>query len=105
MRRYGFLSKEGVYEALNKLRAAFLAAKDGSQVEEVIMGILTHDERIKIGRRIQTARMLADGRTYDEIMDELKVGRSTISLVERQLRDHPLAYELIPHTTSLRCGI
>lgn len=94
MRRYNFLTKDGVYEALNKLRSAFLAAKDGSQVEEIIMGVLTHDERMKIGRRIQVAQMLMNGATYDEIMDELKIGRSTIGWVERQVAEHPLAYEL-----------
>lgn len=95
MRRYNFLTKDRVYEALNKLRAAFLAAKTGVQVEEIIMGVLTHDERMKMGRRIQVAQMLGSGATYDEIMDELKIGRSTISLVERQLAEHPSAYELI----------
>lgn len=95
MRRYNFLTKDGVYEALNKLRAAFLAAKNGSQVEEIIMGVLTYDERMKIGRRIQVAQMLMSGATYDEIMDELKIGRSTIGLVERQLTEHPSAYELV----------
>lgn len=95
MHRYGFLTKEGVYEALNKLRAAFLAAKDGHQVEEIILGVLTHDERMKIGRRIQIAGMLAAGATYDEIMDSLKIGKSTIGLVEKGLREHSLAYKLI----------
>ncbi len=95
MRRYNFLTKEDVYEALNRLRAAFLAAKDGHQVEEIIMSVLTHDERMKVGRRIQAAEMLANGATYEEVTGLLKVGRSTIGLVERSLREHPSAYELI----------
>ena len=95
MRRYNFLTKDGVYGALNKLRAAFLAAKTGSEVEEIIMGSLTHDERMKIGRRIQIAQMLMSGATYDEIMSGLKIGRATIGFVEKQLTDHPLAYKLI----------
>ncbi|MEX0587269.1 MAG: Trp family transcriptional regulator [Patescibacteria group bacterium] len=95
MRRYNFLTKEGVYEALNRLRAAFLAAKDGHQVEDIIMSVLTHDERMKVGRRIQAAEMLATGATYEEVMDSLKIGRSTISFVERGLADHPSAFKLV----------
>ena len=40
MRRYGFLTKTDTYEALNRLRDAFLAAKDGNEVNEIINGIL-----------------------------------------------------------------
>lgn len=95
MRRYEFLTKEGVYEALNKLRAAFLAAKDGHQVEEIIMGVLTHDERMKIGRRVQIAKLLRAGWTQAEIAEELKVGFPTISLVARKLQERPGCYDLI----------
>lgn len=95
MRRYKFLAKEGFYQALNKLRAAFLAAKDGTEVEEIIKGILTSDERVKIGRRIQIAQMLQDGRTYEEIKDALKVGLTTINTVEKQTRAHPQGFALI----------
>ena len=99
-RRYKFLTKDFVYEALNKLRSAFLAAKDGNEVEEIIMGVLTHDERMKLGRRIQTARMLEKGFTYFEIADELKVGFSTIRMVDEKRSKYPVCYELMtssPH--------
>lgn len=95
MRRYKFLAKESVYEALNKLRAAFLAAKDGNEVEEIIKGLLTSDERIKIGRRILIAQGIKEGFTYDEIKDELKVGKTTILMVDGKLRSNPLCFELI----------
>ena len=95
MRRYSFLEKESVYEALNKLRAAFLAAKNGSEVEEIIMGILTHDERMKIGRRLQISQMLQKDISYQEIKNLLKVGSTTIVQVDKLLDTHPLCYELI----------
>jgi len=95
MRRYGFLEKESVYEALNKLRAAFLAARDGAEVEEIIMGILTHDERMKIGRRIQIAQMLQNELSYQEIKDNLNVGFATIGLVDKLITNHSIAYKLI----------
>lgn len=95
MRRYSFLSKEAAYEALNRLRSAFLAAKDGDDVEEIIRGVLTSDERFKIGRRIQIAQLLRSGVSYEDIRSELKVGFTTINFVDRNLRDHPQAYDLV----------
>jgi len=94
-RRYRFLTKGSLHDALNKLRLAFLAAKDGNEVNEIILGVLTQDERIKIGRRIQIAEMLNKGYTYYQIRDELKVGPTTIALVERKMNEHQLCYELI----------
>jgi uncharacterized protein YerC len=95
MRRYGFLEKESVYDALNKLRAAFLAARNGTEVNEIIMGILTHDERMKIGRRIQISQMLEAGLSYLEIRDNLKVGLATIGQVDKLSDSHPECYKLI----------
>jgi uncharacterized protein YerC len=95
MRRYRKISKESVYDALNKLRNAFLAAKNGEDVEEIIRGILTHDERMKIGRRIQIANLLQEGKTHDEILEELKVGRSTICAVEKFMDNYPNCFALI----------
>lgn len=94
-RRYQFLPKDYVLNALNKLRVAFLAAKNGSDVEDIIKGVLTYDERLKVGRRIEIAQMLEDGITYKEIADELKVGLTTISLVDKMMRQFPKCYELI----------
>lgn len=41
MRRYGFLQKSDVFEALNKVRDALLAAKDGNDVEQIMNGVLS----------------------------------------------------------------
>jgi uncharacterized protein YerC len=95
MRRYKFLNKDGIFSALNRLRAALLAAKDGNDVEDIMNGILTSDERLKIGRRIEIAQLLSSGLSHEEIVDELKVGRSTIMQVSRKIDRNPKAFELI----------
>lgn len=95
MRRYKFLDKEEIYEALNRLRDAFLAAKNGLEVEEIIKGILTTDERLKIGRRIIIAECIRTGMGLDEIVDTLKVGKSTIMYVMRKLDQNPRFIDLI----------
>lgn len=95
MRRYKFLTKDDVYEAFNRLRDAFLAAKNGSEVEEIIKGLLTHDEKLKIGRRIIIAEYLKDGMGIDEIAKTLKVGKNTIMSVAKKLDENSIFLDLI----------
>ena len=95
MKRYRFLKKEDIYEALNRLRDSFLAAKDGEEVEKIIKGLLTSDERLKIGRRILIYEYLNSGYTMDEIRKFLKVGKNTVLHVARLLDQYPECFELI----------
>lgn len=95
MKRYRFLDKTDVYEALNRLKDAFLAAKNGDEVEKIIKGLLTTDEKLKIGRRIIIAESLRSGLTIDEISKLLKVGKNTILHVSRLLDQQPEGFELI----------
>lgn len=95
MRRYTFLNKEDIFQALNRLRDAFLAARDGNEVEEIINGILTSDERLKIGRRILIAEYIKDGSRFQDIMRDLKVGKNTIAEITRCLDNHPACFDII----------
>lgn len=95
MRRYRFLTKDDIYDAFNRLRDAFLAAKNGDEVEEIINGLLTHDEKLKIGRRILVAEYLKDGIKIHEIAKLLKVGKNTIITVARSLDLNSNFFDLI----------
>lgn len=95
MRRYKFLTKEDIYDAFNRLRDAFLAAKNGEEVEEIIKGLLTTDEKLKIGRRILIAEYLRDGVGIDVIAKDLKVGKNTIMAVAKKLDENSLFLDLI----------
>jgi uncharacterized protein YerC len=70
------------------LRDAFLAAKDRNEVEEIINGLLTNDEKLKIGRRILIAEYLDAGVKFEEIAKELKVGKNTILSVMKNLDEY-----------------
>lgn len=48
-RRYQRLKKEEIYEAFNRLHDAFSTARDGSEVDIITDGLLTNDEKLKIG--------------------------------------------------------
>jgi Trp operon repressor len=95
MRRYSFLKKDDIYEAINSLRDAFLAAHNGSDVEEIINAILTQDEKVRVGRRIIIAGLLKSNLTIAEIVSLLKVGNNTVMAVVRNLETHEKGFELL----------
>lgn len=95
MKRYKFLEKDDVYSALNKVRDAFLAAKDGNDVEQIINGVLTFDERMKMGRRILIAEYLLNDFKIEDIQNILRVGKTTIAQVARNLEQYEKCFQLI----------
>ncbi len=95
MKRYRFLTNEDIYEATNRLRDAFLAAKNGNEVDQIIKGVLTDDEKLKIGRRILIAEYLKSGLNFEQISRMLRVGKSTILSVQRNLDLNPVSFELL----------
>lgn len=95
MRRYGFLTKHDIYAALNKVRDALLAAKDGNEVNELLEGLFTEEERLQIGRRILIAEQLRLGLTHADIVEDLHVGKGTVGAVYSKLNANPNCFELI----------
>ncbi len=95
MRRYTLLDQVSLYPAVPQLSSAFLAAKDGNEVENIINGLLTPDEKLKIGRRIQIAECLQKGMTVDEICQKLKVGNTTVVFMGNNLLKYPEFFKII----------
>lgn len=93
--RYRFITSKDEQEAKNDVKNAFLAAKNGQDVEQIINALLTTDETIKLGRRIQIASMLMRGMTGEDIKSILKVGRNTITLVVKHIAAYPDGFTLI----------
>lgn len=57
------------------------------EVKKFFKDLLTLSEVVMISRRVQAAKMLLAGMTYDEIRKELKIGKATIAQVERWLNN------------------
>lgn len=95
MRRYNFLTDKDFFEVFNRVQDAFLAAKDGEEVKEIINSLLTRDEKIRIGRRILIAESLKNDITHKEISQLSNVGYTTIATISRQLENHPKGFDLI----------
>src|SRR3990167_7223451 len=101
MRRYKHLDKRDIYEAFNELRNAFLAARDGTEVDKITDGLLTHDEKLKIGRRILIAQWLISGFGIEEIRKQMKVGKNTVMHVSRRLEKYKECFELIDRRSKI----
>lgn len=83
------------FEALNKLRDAFLSAHDGHEADLITDGILTHDEKLKIGRRILIANWILAGIGIEEISRQLRVGKNTVMHVSRRVEKYEDCFKLI----------
>lgn len=66
--------------------------KDEVKVQNFLEGILTKSERVMVSRRLRIARMLLRRKTYNEIIVEIEVGRSTIRAVDNWLNEGLTGY-------------
>lgn len=80
---------------MSKLKASFLTANDTDDVNSIIKGILTPDEQIKVGRRIQIAELYFEGKTYFDISKRLSVGQTTVLNVVKQITKNENCYRAI----------
>ncbi len=77
-------------EALSRLRK-----KD--QMKEFLSRLLTPSEIVMLGRRLQVAERLVEGKSYQTIREEVGVGFSTIQSVDSWLEDAVRDYHQIRH--------
>lgn len=80
------LSKRDRKLITEELVAVIGAAPDKKALDQLLHNLLTPSEIIMIGRRILIAEALLEGKTYREIHDKLKLGMSTVLLVEKWLQ-------------------
>lgn len=95
MKRYKYIEEKEIFESWNKLRDALLAAKNGTEVNEIMKSLFTDEEKFQLGRRIIIAEALKMEMTIIEICNLLKVGRNTVSSVIRKLERYPEGFNLI----------
>ena len=86
-------SVEDKIKYLDALYTAIVSLRSRSEIKDFLKDLLTEGERIMIGRRIIIAQQLLMEKSYQEIMDELKVGSDTIARVHRWLDDEVKGYE------------
>jgi len=63
------------------------------EVKQFFKDLLSESESIMLARRIEVAKRLLEGQSYDEITRELNVGKDTIGRVQRWLTSGFGGYE------------
>ena len=85
--KYHTLSENQKKKYLGDFYTMVSLLKTREEVKNFFKDLLTLSEAVMISRRIQVAKMLLGGKSYEEIRKELKIGLSTISQVERWLNN------------------
>ena len=87
------IDKNDKIKYLDVLYTAVSSLSSKEEIKNFLKDLLTESERIMLGRRILIAQKLLEGQSYQQIMDEMKVGPDTIMRVHRWLEDDRGGYE------------
>ncbi|MDI6778455.1 MAG: YerC/YecD family TrpR-related protein [Patescibacteria group bacterium] len=85
--RYNQLSEFEKKKYLGEFYSMVSLLRGRDEVKKFFKDLLTLSEVVMISRRIQIAKMLLEGFDYEEIRKQLKVGKTTISHVEKWLNN------------------
>ncbi len=85
--KYNDLSKNEKKKYLGEFYSIVALLKTRDEVKKFLKDLLTLSETVMISRRIQVAKMLLEGETYDVIKKRLRIGATTISQVEKWLNN------------------
>jgi TrpR-related protein YerC/YecD len=73
------------YEAVDNLFDVISKLKTKKEVVDFFLGLFTASESLMMARRIQVARMLLDGKSYETIMRKLHVSSQMIHKTDQWL--------------------
>lgn len=82
-------------ESLNGLLEAILSLRDKEECRAFLMDLCTIQELIGMSQRLQVAKLLLKGETYDAIRQSLPVSSSTITRVNTALQFGPGGYRSV----------
>lgn len=75
-----------VNELKSKLYDIITQLKSPSEVEEFLKDLCTNKEVEQMAQRIKAAELIAEGKTYNQITDELDISSATIARVSQALK-------------------
>ncbi len=85
--RYHELSEQDKKKYLGQLYSMIAILKTRDEVKNFFKDLLTLSEIVMISRRIEIARLLLEGSSHEDIIKRMKVGKTTITGVERWLNN------------------
>lgn len=77
---------ENVNELKSKLYDIITQLKNRNEVEEFLKDLCTNKEVEQMAQRIKAAELIAEGKTYNQITDELDISSATIARVSQALK-------------------
>lgn len=98
------LRKEKRQELLVSLCEAISIVRNSKEAANILTDLLSPKELEMIAKRLQIAKLLLDGRTYNQIQSDLRVGRGTVSRVNIWLSTSGEGFRLVSHRTSKRAA-
>lgn len=95
-----YMTKEQVNELFIDFAKALSSVRTPLEAAEFIKDLLTEQEVVIFARRIQIARLLDQGLTYDEIHKIMKVGNTTVAKVHTWMSMHGEGFKMVIKRTS-----
>ena len=78
---------EQIKNQLNRQLFAFLASLDDpAEIEAVLTDICTEQEVHHMAQRLECAKLLMEGKTYEEVIAMTEISSATLSRVSRSIR-------------------
>ena len=73
-------------DTIEQLLEAIIVIKDKEECKNFFDDIFTIQEIEKIAQRLEAARLLIDGKTYEQVIDETSISSTTLSRISRCIR-------------------
>ncbi len=89
------IPKQERMELVGDLFDIVYGLKTKTDTIDFLIGLLTPSESLMLARRIQVAKQLIEGKTYDEIRKNMKVSYNTINGIEHWMNARDNAYRRV----------
>lgn len=99
------MTKRQQEELFLKLARSVALLSTVEEVAQFLKDLLSESEVLMLARRLQIAELLTEGRTYEQIRKELKVGWNTIAKVQTWLSLYGEGYRLVINRTKPKRNI
>ena len=80
---------------LKELYAEFIKLETEEECEQFLFDLCTMKELQSMGQRLMAAKMLLEGKTYNEVIEETDISSATLARVSKCVRYGPGGYESI----------
>lgn len=99
MKKYSTISNKEKADLLQEFCEAISVLNDPEEIMNFITDLLTKQETVMVAKRIKIAKMLINGKDYQEIQNLLKTSPTTISKINQWLLESGEGFRIITQRT------